>query len=73
MAPLTQALRRWDPVRVAVVALGLAMLLILAAYVLALASVPATPEGVGSAFALIVIAGVGLLYAWRLGAGGIVE
>jgi hypothetical protein len=73
MAPFLRALRSWDALRVAVVAIGLAVVLMEAAYVFVLTSVPATFEGVVSALALIVIAGVGLLYAWRLGAGGIVE
>ena len=73
MASINRALRHWDLLRVAVAALGLAVLLMVAAYGFDLTSVPATPEGVGSALALIIIAGVGLLYAWRLGAGGLVE
>ena len=73
VAPFTRALRHWDLLRVAVAALGLAVLLMVAAYGFDLTSVPATPEGVGSALALIIIAGVGLLYAWRLGAGGLVD
>jgi hypothetical protein len=73
MASLSRALRRWDPLRVAGVALGLAVLLLLAAYGLDLSSAPVTNEGLVSALALIVVAGGGLLYAWRLGAGGIVD
>jgi NADH:ubiquinone oxidoreductase subunit 3 (subunit A) len=53
--------------------LGLTVLLLLAAYGLDLISAPLTTEGLVSALALIVVAASGLLYAWRLGAGGIVE
>ncbi len=49
------------------------MLLMIAAYGFDLTSRPATTEGVASALALVVLAGAGLLYAWRLGAGGLVE
>jgi uncharacterized membrane protein YhiD involved in acid resistance len=73
VASFERALRRWDPLRVAVVALGVALLLIVAAYGLDLISAPLTTEGVVSALALLVVAGGGLLYAWRLGAGAIVE
>jgi hypothetical protein len=73
MAPFSRALRRWDALRIAAGTLGLAMLLMLAAYGFDLTSRPATAEGVASALALVVLAGAGLLYAWRLGAGGIVE
>ncbi|HEV2033298.1 MAG TPA: hypothetical protein VGU71_03725 [Candidatus Dormibacteraeota bacterium] len=73
MAPFSRALRRWEPLRVAAGTLGVAVLLMLAAYGFDLTSRPATTEGVVSALALVVLAGGGLLYAWRLGAGGIVE
>ncbi len=73
MAPFSRALARLDVLRVAAGALGLAVLLMVAAYAFALTTSPATPRGVVSALALIVIAGAGLLYAWRLGAGGLVE
>jgi hypothetical protein len=73
MAPFSRALRRWDALRIAAGTLGLAVLLMLAAYGFDLTSKPATTEGVLSALGLIVVAGTGLLYAWRLGAGGLVE
>ena len=57
----------------AVVGLGLAVLLPVAAYAFDLTSTPATTEGVAAAAALVAVAGCGLLYAWRLGAGGLVE
>jgi hypothetical protein len=59
--------------RVAAASLGVAVLMLLAGYVVALANSQASPGGVVSALALLAIAGSGLLYAWRLGAGGIVD
>jgi hypothetical protein len=73
MAPFSRALQRWDALRVAAGTLGMAVLLMLGAYGFDLTSRPATTEGVMSALGLVVVAGTGLLYAWRLGAGGIVE
>jgi len=66
-------LRRRDPVRVGAASLGLAVVTLLAGYAVAVASSPASPGGVVSALALLAIAGSGLLYAWRPGAGGIVD
>jgi hypothetical protein len=73
MAILSRALRRGDLIRVAAATLGVAVLTLLGGYVVAIASSPATPGGVVSALALLAIAGSGLLYAWRLGAGGIAD
>jgi len=60
-------------IRVATAPLGGAVVTLLAGYAVAVASSQATPGGVVSALALLAIAGSGLLYAWRLGAGGIVD
>jgi hypothetical protein len=73
MAALSRALARWDPLRLAAVALGLAVLLLVAAYGVSLTVAPFTLGAAVSAVALVGIAGSGLLYAWRLGAGGIVD
>jgi hypothetical protein len=73
MAALSRALARWDPVRAAVTALGLAALLLVAAYGVSLTVASFTPGAAISVVALVGIAGSGLLYAWRLGAGGIVD
>src|SRR5712671_1355951 len=73
MATLSRALRRRDAIRVAAASLGAAVLTLLVGYGVAVASSQATPGGVVSAVALVAIAGSGLLYAWRLGAGGIVD
>jgi hypothetical protein len=73
MATLSRALRRWDPIRVAAASLGLAVVTLLVGYGVAVAYSQATTGGIVSALALLIIAGSGLLYAWRLGAGGIVD
>ena len=73
MAILSRALRRWDPIRVAAIFLGLAVLLLPEAYIFASTTTNPTPGAVAAAVALVGIAGSGLLYAWRLGAGGIVD
>ena len=70
---MSRALRRQDLTRVAAASLGVAVLTLLVGYGVAVASSQATPGGVVSALALVAIAGSGLLYAWRLGAGGIVD
>ena len=54
-------------------ALGLAVLLLVAAYGVSLTVASFTPGAAISLVALVGIAGSGLLYAWRLGAGGIVD
>ncbi|HEY8842078.1 MAG TPA: hypothetical protein VIN12_05710 [Candidatus Dormibacteraeota bacterium] len=66
-------LLRTDPLRVTVFALGLALVLILGAY--GFAAIESRPSlgGVVAALAALAIAGSGLLYAWRLGTGGIVD
>ncbi len=73
MAALSRALARWDPIRVAAAALGIAVLLLAAAYGFSLTAGAVTLGAVVLAVALVGIAGSGLLYAWRLGAGGIVD
>jgi hypothetical protein len=57
----------------AALALGLAVLVIEAAYVVDVAGSQTVPDGVLPAVALAAIAVSGLLYAWRLGAGGLVD
>jgi hypothetical protein len=66
-------LLRTDPLRIAAVALGLAFLLMLAAYGFAAVESRPTLGAIVSALAALAIAGSGLLYAWRLGAGGVVD
>ena len=64
-------LLRTDPIRVALLALGLAFLLILGAFGFAAIESRPTVGGIVAALAALAIAGSGLLYAWRLGAGGL--
>jgi hypothetical protein len=66
-------LSRWDPIRVACIGFGLATALVLAAYVVSVATSQPKVGGAVAAVSLVAIAGAGLLYAWRLGAGGLVE
>jgi hypothetical protein len=73
MTALSRALARWDPIRVAAAALGLALLALVAAYGVSMGSSQVTLGAAVSAVALVGIACSGLLYAWRLGAGGIVD
>ena len=54
-------------------AMGLAFLLMLAAYAFAGFQSGVTLPGVVTAVAAAIIAGTGLLYAFRLGAGGLVD
>lgn len=65
--------RRWESPRVAASALGLALLLMAAAYVFGGTKSGVTLGGVVTAVSAVVIAGSGLLYAFRLGAGGLVD
>src|ERR1700694_6046497 len=73
MATLSRALRRWDPIRIAAAFLGFVVLLLLDVYGLAATMTNPATGVVAVAVALFGIAGSGLLYAWRLGAGGIVD
>jgi hypothetical protein len=68
-----RALRRWNLLRVAGSALGLALVLMVAAYGFAAFELRPALGAVAAALAALVIAGGGLLYAFRLGAGGLVD
>ena len=69
MNTLSRGLRRWEPARIAVLGLGLAQVACLAAYVVAVATSKLTAGAAVAAAAAVGIAGIGLLYAWRLAAG----
>lgn len=73
MSEFSRTLRRWDPLRVAALGAGAAALVLIVGYAIAAATVQPTPGGVVSAVSLLAIAGSGLLYAWRLGAGGLFD
>ena len=65
MATFSRALGRGSPVRIAAAALGLAWIAVLAAF--GYSAVTATPGNgsLGEAAAALLIAGAGILYAWR--------
>jgi hypothetical protein len=67
------ALRRWDMLRVAASALGLAIVLMVAAYLFAAIESRAAAGAVVAAVAAVGIAGTGLLYAWGPGCRGLVD
>jgi hypothetical protein len=73
MAQFWRGYRRWDALNVAAVALELALVLMVAAYVFAAIEAGTTADGVVAVVVAVAIAGTGLLYAFRLGAGGIVD
>jgi hypothetical protein len=73
MRTLSRSLQSWEPVRVAAAALGVAWLVLFAGYAVGAITAQPTLEGAVAAAALLAIAGSGLLYAWRLGAGGSVD
>jgi hypothetical protein len=69
MAQFWRASRRWDALRVAASGLGLAVALMVGAYAFSAIESRSTLGGVVAALAAVAIAGSGLLYAFRLGAG----
>jgi hypothetical protein len=73
MAPFSRRLRRIDAPRLAAAALGVAMVIPVAAYLYALTVSTATAEGVASAVAAVAIVAAGLLYAVRAVSGGLDE
>jgi hypothetical protein len=54
-------------------ALALAFVLMVGAYVFAVIEAGTTPDAVAAVVVAVAIAGIGLLYAFRLGAGGIAD
>ena len=66
-------LRRLDVLGIAALALGLALVLLVAAYLFAAIESPPTRGGVVAVLGAIAIAGTGLLYPFRLGTGGVVD
>ena len=65
--------RRWEGPKVAGSALGLVFVLMAAAYAFGGAKSGVTLGGVVTAVSALGIAGSGLLYAFRLGAGSLVD
>jgi hypothetical protein len=66
-------LRRLEGPRLAALALGLALVLMVAAYAFAAIESPPTRGAVVAVLGAIAIAGTGLLYPFRLGTGGVVD
>ena len=71
MRTLSRWLGRGDVVRVAAATFGATVLILVASYVVGVAYSGATPATAAALAALLAIAGSGILYAWRLGAGGL--
>ena len=64
-------INRLEPGRVSVAVLGLPLLVALLAYGLAVYASQPTAGALAAAIALVAVAGTGLVYAWRLGTGGL--
>jgi hypothetical protein len=60
-----------DPARAAAIVLGLPAVAAIAAYVVAAATATPVAAPIVAAAALVAVAGTGLVYAWRLGPGGL--
>ncbi|HYM67417.1 MAG TPA: hypothetical protein VEW68_09015 [Patescibacteria group bacterium] len=73
MTSFWRSVGRWDPLRVAAAGSAAAVACLVAAYIVTAVASQATFPGVVAAGALLAIGGAGLLYAWRLEAGGLVE
>ena len=65
MAMFSRRLRRWDLVRVAALAVGVAWLGLFGAFGYATISQQPTSTGLAAAAAALLIAAAGILYAWR--------
>ena len=65
MSRLLRARRRWGLFRVSAITLGLAWLLVLAAYAYYAANSRPGVSGIAAAAALLLIAAASFLYAWR--------
>ena len=73
MAQFWRASKRWHITKVSASGLGLAFALMVGAYVFAAIEAGTTADAVVAVVVAVAIAGTGLLYAFRLGAGGIAE
>ena len=70
MTQLSRWLARYELVRTAAFWLALAVLAVLAAFGFAAFYTKPTAGGIAAAGALVLVAGTGLLYAWRAGIAG---
>jgi len=64
MSVLSRPLRRWQPMRVAAAVLGLAWVMLIAAFAYAASTVTPDTSSIVAAAAGVAIAGAGFLYAW---------
>jgi hypothetical protein len=71
MRSLWRRVNRFDPARISALVVAAPVVAILAAYVLAASTASPAAGALTAAGALVAVAGSGLLYAWRLGAGGL--
>jgi hypothetical protein len=65
MVVFSRSLRRWSAARIAAVALGVAWLGVLAAFAYAATTYKPDTGTLVAAAAALLIAGAGILYAWR--------
>ena len=65
MAVFSRALGRGGPVRTAAITLGVAWLVVLGAFVYAAVTVTPSTSAIVAGAAAFLIAGAGILYAWR--------
>jgi len=68
---LWRRVNRVEPVRLSAIVVATPIVAAIAAYVLAASTASPRAGALTAAGALVAVAGIGLLYAWRLGAGGL--
>jgi hypothetical protein len=71
MAGLWRRVNRIDPARVSALLVATPVVAILAAYALPASTASPAVGALTAVGALVAVTGSGLLYAWRLGAGGL--
>jgi hypothetical protein len=65
MSIFSRRLRRWDATRAGAATLGVALLVLLVAFGYAATTIQPTISSLVAAAAAVLIAGAGILYAWR--------
>jgi hypothetical protein len=65
MVVFSRSLRRWSAARLAAVPLGIAWLIVLAAFTYAATTAKPNVATIAAAASALLIAGAGILYAWR--------
>jgi hypothetical protein len=71
MASMWRRVNRFDPARISALLVGAPVVAVLAAYALAASTASPAAGALTAVGALVAVAGIGLLYAWRPGAGGL--